>query len=426
VADTQVREQLPARPRAGLDDLRAYLARHGRRALDGLGPGLRTMVRPLGLFIASRVVVAAAIGVVIMLHIGLSTHHFHGSSFPLNPPKGSLFEALGMYDGSWYMWIAAHGYTTQLHPDSFYTPSVAFLPLLPVVIRATMFLTGLNVLYAGVLTTFVTGAVASICVWVFVRHITDARTADRATALWCFFPGAMTLSLVYSEGLLVILAVVCLFALMRGRWLIAGLAAAAASATSPEGLALTACCAWAAGAAILRPPARPTLRGRWVALVAPLLAPTGWITYHVYLWRRTGDLTFWYRVENEFWHGGFQPWTATVEKARLAFDHPGMPDYLVPTLGLFVLVAAAILLWRWKPPAVVTIYAAVAMAFVLSSGPLGARPRFFIAAFPFVVALARPTRGPAFNAMLGVAAGALGLLTLIIASGVTAALAFTP
>jgi hypothetical protein len=74
----------------------------------------------------------------------------------------------------------------------------------------------------------------------------------------------------------------------------------------------------------------------------------------------------------------------------------------------------------------VTIYAAVAMGLVLVSGPLGARPRFFIAAFPFVVALARPAKGIAFSALLGAAAGCLGLLTLIIVSGVTAAQAFTP
>jgi hypothetical protein len=439
VADLDLRERLPARPQPALDELRAQLAQRSRRAAEGLRPALRAVARPLGLYLASRIVVAAAIGVVITLHIGLATQHFHGSSFPLNPPKGSLFEALGMYDGAWYMWIAAHGYTTQLHPLNWAaSPSVAFLPLLPVILRITVFVTGLNILYAGVLTAFVIGAVASVCLWVFVRRITDARTADRATALWCFFPGAVTLSLVYTEGLLVVLAVVCLFALMRGRWLVAGLAAAAASATSPEGLALTACCAWAAAAAILRHRdgqeraaddetlARRPLGGRWSALVAPLLAPTGWITYQAYLWHRTGDITFWYRVENVFWKGGFHPLTATIDKARLALDHPGMPDYVVPTLGLFVLVAAAILLWRWKPPAVVTIYAAVAMGLVLVSGPLGARPRFFIAAFPFVVALARPAKGTAFSALLGAAAGCLGLLTLIIVSGVTAAQAFTP
>jgi hypothetical protein len=417
--------------------------------------------------------VAATIGVVYMLHLGLAQQQFNGP-WPVNPPGTPLFAALGMWDGSWYIRIAGHGYTTLLHPVDNFTPTVAFLPLLPVLLRIVNFLTGLNYLYAGVLLSFVVGAIASIGVWLLARRLTDAATADRATALWCFFPGAITLSMVYTEGLVAVLAVVCLFALMRKRWLIAGLAAAGASAAAPEGLALTACCVWAAGTAILAWPSRPALLGgselsvwdsqvvsgrrqavdpggevadgnrgqdgrdrsatrfagrpgrRWLALVAPILAPLGWIAYQTYLWRRTGDPTFWYQVENNFWHGGFHLWTATGDKARLAFEHPGVPDYLIPTLGLFVLAAAAILLWRWKPPAVVTIYAAVAMGMVLCSGPLGARPRFFIAAFPFIVALARPVRGPAFSGLLGTSAACLGLLTLILAAGINQTLAFTP
>jgi hypothetical protein len=319
--------------------------------------------------------------------------------------------------------------------------------VLPVLLRISQAVTGLNILYAGVLTSFVLGAVASVCVWLFVRRLTDIATADKGTALWCFFPGAITLSLVYTEGLLVILAVVCLFALMRGRWLIAGIAAAGASATSPEGLALFACCAWAAGSAILARPAgtallagtegtapsdgtSPTVRGsswrRWSALTAPLLAPMGWLVYQAYLWRRTGDLTFWFQVENKFWYGGFHPWSATVVTAQHAFDQPGVPNYLIPTLGLFVLLAGAVALWRWKPPAIVTIYAAVTMLTVLLSGDLGARPRFFIAAFPFIIALARWVRGPAFHALLGTSAAALGLLTLILVSFVSVTLSFTP
>jgi hypothetical protein len=152
----------------------------------------------------------------------------------------------------------------------------------------------------------------------------------------------------------------------------------------------------------------------------------GWLVYQAYLWRRTGDLTFWYQVEKRFFDGGFHPWAATGHLAQRAIDQPGVPNYVIPTLGLFVLAAAAVALWHWKPPAIVTIYAAVTMALVLSSGVLGARPRFFIAAFPFVVALARPVRGPAFHALLGASAAALGLLTLILVSFVSVTLSFTP
>jgi hypothetical protein len=289
--------------------------------------------------------------------------------------------------------------------------------------------------------------VASICVWLFVRHLTDTPTADRGTALWCFFPGAVTLSLVYTEGLLVVFAVICLYALLRRRWLLAGIAAAGASATSPEGLALFACCAWAAGAAILARPTVATVPAgegsaaaaddtgptkaepgwrRWSALIAPLLAPAGWLVYQAYLWRRTGDLTFWYQVEKRFFNGGFHPWAVTGQLVQDAVNQPGVPSFLIPSLGLLVLAVAALALWYWKPPAIVTIYAAVTMALVLSSGVLGARPRFFVAAFPFIIALARPVRGPAFHALLGVSAGALGLLTLIIVSFLNGHLGFTP
>jgi hypothetical protein len=405
-------------------------------------------MKPLGLYLASRLVIYAAIGVVIMLHLGAYNARFTGP-WPDPGPSHSLFEALGMWDGGWYLNIASHGYQTQLHPIGGWDPTVAFLPVFPMVIKAVSFVTGLRILHAGILTVFVTGALASVCVWLLVRRITDVPTADRATALWCFFPGAITLSLVYSEGLLVILAVVCIFALMRERWLLAGIAALIAGATAAEGLALVACCAWAAGTALLRAPPASGLvasaeaaegdgrsaatskvgyRRPWMALAAPILAPIGFLAYQTYLWRRTGDITYWYWAQKRFWNGGFSPWNSTILKLKLAYQHPGVPDYLVPAIGLFVLIAAAILLWRWKPPAIVTIYAAFAMAFVIASGALGARPRFFIAAFPFIVAMARPAKGPVLQGLMGVSAGCLALLTLIIvtSNGSVPTLAFTP
>jgi hypothetical protein len=390
------------------------------------------LARPLGLYLASRVAVMVAVATVVMLKLGLINHGFQSELWPLIPPGRPILRALGTWDASWYLHIAAHGYPNAAGK------SVAFLPLFPFVIRAVAVVTGLNVLYAGILANFIIGAAGAVGVWMLMRRLTDVRTADRATALWSFFPGAMTLTLVYSEGLLVVLAVVCLMALLRRRWLVAGIAAALAGATSPEGLALTACCAWAAGAVILHRPKEPgtsTPAGgpvgkvdgeRWRALIAPALAPLGWLAYQGYLWARSGDITDWWHVEKLWFRGGFDPWQATGDKVRLALSHPGVPDDLVPALGALVLVVAAILLWRWKPPAIVTIYAAVVMVLVLSSAVVGARPRFFIVAFPFIAAMARPVRGPAFQALLGLSALCLGLLTLILVGGVNHDLQFTP
>ncbi len=430
-----------------VSEVSAPLSGSGGNGRDRLSPTVRSLVRPLGLYLASRLVVYAAIGVVIMLHLGLSTHHFNSYWFPPHSTSRPFFEALGMWDGSWYLHIASHGYDTQLHPVGAYLPSVAFLPLLPILVKTTAIVTGLTVLHAGILTVFVIGAMASVGVWLLVRHLTDESTADRATALWCFFPGAMTLSFIYAEGLLVILAVVCLYALLRRRWLVAGLAALLAGATAPEGLALVGACAWAAGAALLHRPRFAALEGLgpgaqatierapastvqgqrpWLALAAPLLAPMGFLAYQAYLWRRTGNLTYWYWAERSFWDGRFNPYTSTIGRAIQAWHMPGIFDYLVPTICLAVLAVAAIMLWRWKPPAVVTIYAALTIAFVICSGTLGVRPRFLLAAFPFVVALARPARGPVFSALLGASAALLALLTLVIVAAVNTAWTFTP
>ena len=180
---------------------------------------------------------------------------------------------------------------------------------------------------------------------------------------------------------------VCLYALMRQRWLLAGVAALLAGATAPAGLALVGACAWGAGAALLRRPQTPPVarlgpgalattelprtavarvarpRRDWLALTAPLLAPLGFLAYMAYLWQRTGDITYWYWAERSFWDGRFNPYTSTIGRVIQAWHMPEIPDFLVPTICLFVLAAAAIMLWRWKPPAVVTIYAALVMAF---------------------------------------------------------------
>src|SRR5438128_829027 len=85
------------------------------------------------------------------------------------------------------------------------------------------------------------------------------RGAGRPVALFCFFPGAMVLSLAYSEALMLALAIGCLLALLKERWVTAGVLGAFATATRPNAVALVAACAWAAGTAIWR-------RRQWRAL----------------------------------------------------------------------------------------------------------------------------------------------------------------
>ena len=95
-----------------------------------------------------------------------------------------------------------------------------------------------------------------------------------AMTLLCLYPGSVVMSWSYSEPLLIVCAAACLLLLDARRWVLAGLAAAIATGTRPNGLALVAVCAVGALIAIRQ-------RREWRALAAAL-APTGSIAFFVY------------------------------------------------------------------------------------------------------------------------------------------------
>ena len=80
--------------------------------------------------------------------------------------------------------------------------------------------------------------------------------------------------------------------LIDERWLLAGVAAGLATATRPNGIALFAACAVAAAIAIHR-------RRDWLSLIAPLLAPVGFISFQLFLPGHTGESWPWFRVQRE-------------------------------------------------------------------------------------------------------------------------------
>lgn len=373
----------------------------------------RLVARPLAIYLASRVVVLGAVAVVSQLGIGRARHHFPGP-WPTIAAKVPFLRALSTWDASWYLHVATDGYGSDHHKFAVahhlhVTPDMAFLPLFPLTVRAGHVVTGLTPAAVGAVVAFLVGAVAAVMVWALARRLTDRRVADRAVALWCFFPGAFVLSLIYAEGLTVACAAICLLALLDRRWAVAGLAAGLATATQPSALVLIPCCVWAAWLAVRR-------RREWAALVAPALAPLGVLAYVGYLWARTGEPIAWYHVQRVYWHGQLNPYATTVRMVYRAVAHPGTLNYLVPSLGLVLVVIGAVLLWRWRPPAVVWIYAAGVMALALSSAPVGARPRFFLAAFPLAIAMARVARGRAFGVLLGTSAALLVAVTLVTAA----------
>jgi hypothetical protein len=325
--------------------------------------------------------------------------------WPPLPPAGDVLHTLGRWDGAWYVSLARDGYPGRT--DFAGAPAAAaFFPLYPLGIRALAAIAPLSPLAAGVVLSVVVGAVASVLVWRLGAAVgTDAATADRMTALVCFFPGALVFSMAYAEALLVAGAAGSLLALVRRRWVLAGIIAGVTTASRPNAVALVAACAWAAAVAV-------RTRREWRALVAPLLATVGVLAWFAWVWRRTGQADAWFVAQREGWNERFDFGTSipsrihdVVTEPVVRFQHLHDVNNLIAVAGLAFLVVAGVALWHWRPPGALVVYSLVAAALAVGSHTIGARPRLVLAAFPLVMAVGHEARGAAYYTVLGVSAG---------------------
>jgi hypothetical protein len=346
--------------------------------------------RPVGIYLASRGVVLISFWTASRL-----------------VPKLSIGTAVTAWDGGWYLTTAEHGYPHGVPVVGGHAAqsTIAFFPLYPLAVRATHAL-GFSYRAAGLVVAGAAGIVAVALLWFLLQRLWGGDAADRGVTLFCFFPGALALSLTYSEALMLALAIGCLLALLSEWWLTAGALAALATATRPNAIALAAACAWAAAGAI---------RGhrQWKALIAPLLAPLGFVAFQAFLWARTGDAGAWIRTQHEGW-GERLALDATWDKIWATVHHP-LFDVNIPVAvaGTLFMAVTLVLLVRSRPPGPVLVYTVVVVALALFSETLGARPRFVLTAFPLVAVVGRRLRGTSFAVVLACSATLLGAFAMI-------------
>lgn len=354
----------------------------------------RLLLRPIAIFAASRLAVLAALWLATRL-----------------VPDRSMTDLVLSWDGNLYFQLIRDGYVEQPADEG----TFAFFPLYPLTSRAVASLPGIGTIEAGLLVGALAGCAAAVVLWLFCRELLGQATADRAVALFSFFPGSFVLSLLYSEGLMIALSGGCLWALVRHRWLAAGVLAALATASRPNAVVLVAACAWAAALAVHH-------HRDWRALLAPALAPVGIVAFFALLWARTGDPLRWFTVQREVWQERVTP-TALVDDLQVFVAAPfENTNTTAVVLGFAVSAVGLVLLWRSPLPGVLTVYSAGVLAMAICSETLGARPRFVLTAFPLFFAFALRLQGVAFTAVLGASATVLGGFTLI---SVTTVL-FTP
>lgn len=314
---------------------------------------------------------------------------------------------LSTWDGTWFLKAIYFGYPSRLPMFAGHVLAnpIALFPLFPLIIRALAALTHVSAPLIGLIVSASAGLCAVIAVGKVTNEYTTNERAERAALLFAVAPGSFVFSLIYNEGIVITLAAIGLVALMRRRWFLAGIVGTVATLTSPVGLVFSVCCAVAALVAIRR-------NREWRSLVAPVLAPLGFVAYMAYLWIHTGNLRAWQLTERDGWNS----FPSLLYPFRILGKFISNP--LSPTMTgqmlFFATVVSVILLviaYRERMPFELLTYATVAVFFFAISSPVGLRPRFVMLAFPLTIAAATRWQGKRFRAVLAVSVVLLVLMT---------------
>lgn len=334
-------------------------------------------------------------------------------TLPFDDPFSNLLIAPGArFDAAWYLAIAEHGYGVS--------GRAAFFPVFPGLTALGGALIG-STLLAGIL---ISSACSLGALYLLHRLVTLDHDAERArTVVWftAWFPSAMVLSAVYTEGLFLLLSIGSLYAARLGRWQVAGALGAVAAASRSSGLLLLVPLlilylygprADQPGRVVgagLRP--RYPIRADLLWVVAAV--PAGLLAYLAYLGLATGDPLSAFSAQ-EVWHRTFVPlgglalgiWSALSGAFELLIPGVGRASATVangvspPLLALRDIALLGFLvsgLWlvheaSKRLPAAYTAYAACGLALPLSVPASGyalmSLPRFMFVLFPLWIALA--------------------------------------
>lgn len=319
---------------------------------------------------------------------GLTTRpdpHSRSLSVPRSATS-MVLDVLTSWDGIWYMRIVRFGYPTYVPDGITYDDSqarVAFFPAYPYLVRAIDTVLPGGDTFAALFTNLLLGVVFVLLVGILTKAWFGISHARTAMVLAAIFPGSFVLSFAYSEALLLTLSALCLLFLHKHAWTAAGLTAMIATAARPNGVAVACACLVAAGVA-----ARATRSLR--PMIAPLLAPIGFIAFQWWIDAHTGERRIWFRVQTEAWDEGASFGLTALRRTLEAFTQPlTSPTDLITAVSF---VSALVLVWvawrRHRLPLEAAAYSAVILALMVLPATVTARPRFLFSAFPLLIATA--------------------------------------
>lgn len=290
------------------------------------------------------------------------------------------------WDSLWYTRVAEHGYGWEVRlPDGSVHSNLAFFPLLPWLERFGAAVSPLSYADAGLAVSWLASLFAAAGIFAVADHLYGRRAGVCATALWAVLPVGIVQSMAYSESLFTALAAWSLYALLRERWVLAGVLASLAGLTRPVGAAVVAAI-WVAAAVRVYRERRADRR----MLLGVLLAPLGAAGYVLWVGHRTGGGLFGYLDVQAGWGNGFDFGYAF---ARFIGDKfTSVPGALA---GLGLLLGVALVVWlyvvgvRQRQPLPLLVHTGIVVALALcAAGYFGSKPRLLLPAFPLLLPLA--------------------------------------
>ena len=306
------------------------------------------------------------------------------------------------WDSYHFVRIATLGYL----PPGLDCCDQAFFPGYPLLMATLAPVVGGNVTLAGLLVSFVAGAVAAALLWRLVAD--DARggpvAARRAVLLLALAPGGFFLVAVYTEALFLALALGAWLLAGRRHWWWAGALAALASGVRVNGLFL------AAGLVVMyavqwHRDGRPRPRWDVLALALPVV---GVGAFMVHLHSLTGSWNAWREAEHRGWdRSTATPWRGLATAWQSLLDSPNAwlaasraADILAVLLG----VAVCVLLARQRRWPELT-YLSLTGGVVLCSTLWVSAPRYALTWFPAYLAVATMRDGTADRRLYAVGLG---------------------
>ncbi|OZM73455.1 hypothetical protein CFN78_10920 [Amycolatopsis antarctica] len=317
-----------------------------------------------------------------------------------------LVTALTVWDGQWYLGIAAGGYadTPDTLADAYGTQSaetpLAFFPGYPTIVRWAEHLPGLTLAGAALLVSTASGVLAAYALARLGRIVRGGSPVAGyvLVALFAAAPMGVVLSMAYSEAMFCALAAWALVFVLERRWLWAGGCCALAGLVRPTVVALVLAVALAALLHALRSRHLPSRVG---AVLGAAIAPAGLLGYLSWAgdWIRPqadwlDRMGSWTELQENGWGSHFDGGLATTRFAGTAITRLDVWQDVAAVLVAAGFVALLVFAYRRRLEWPLLVYGAGVLVMTLgSAGLMTSKARLLLPAFtllvPVAVALAR-------------------------------------